>query len=234
MSSSCSPVSRVHHLIGSWLYGSRNILAVDQECWLARRPTSSFVVCGSASASSSRPRPSSPRGDSAISRDLTTSAYMTYALYVTSVTATEARKQLGRRLQPGGRGPLARPFAIERGGDERGLLIGFDEVRLLLAPYRVLDGGLLRAGRREHLAPGASRSTGGGQRSRTAQADLVEEVNAYVEEFLADAPLYLRSPNRSAHFPWVLRAYVAERSGRADRRVVRSPRRTSPGLLPPR
>jgi Antitoxin of toxin-antitoxin, RelE / RelB, TA system len=46
-----------------------------------------------------------------------------------------------------------------------------------------------------------------------AQADLVDEVTAYVEEFLADAALYLRSPNRSAHFPWVLRAYVANAAG---------------------
>ena len=48
-------------------------------------------------------------------------------------------------------------------------------------------------------------------------------MNAYVEEYLADARLYLRSPNRSAHFPWVLRAYVANAAGELTAALISPP-----------
>ena len=54
---------------------------------------------------------------------------------------------------------------------------------------------------------------GRGESFAAAQDDLVDEVRAYVEEYLSDARLYLRSPNRSQQFPWILRAYVADTAG---------------------
>ena len=52
---------------------------------------------------------------------------------------------------------------------------------------------------------------------------LVDEVNAYVDEFLADARLYLRSPNRAAHFPWILKAYVATAAGELTAALFAAP-----------
>jgi antitoxin YefM len=135
---------------------------------------------------------------------------MTYITYMTSISATEARNRwadvfsqaVGER----------RPVPIERGGHERGLLIGFDEVKLLLRPYTFSTEVFFEPDAVSIWLP-ELQLYGRGQTFEDAQADLVEEVTAYVDEFLTEATLYLRSPNRSAHFPWVLRAYVANADG---------------------
>ena len=135
---------------------------------------------------------------------------MTYALYVPPMTATEARKRWADVFSQAVAAHW--PVPIERGGDERGLLIGFDEVSLLLAPYAFSTEVFFEPDAVSIWLP-ELQLYGRGSTFDDAQADLVQEVNAYVEEFLADARLYLRSPNRSAHFPWVLRAYVANAAG---------------------
>ena len=143
-----------------------------------------------------------------------------YALYVSTITATEARahwadvfsKAVGSRW----------PVAIERGGDERGLLIGFDEVKLLLAPYAFSTEVFFEEDAVSIWLP-ELQLYGRGAAFEDARADLVEEVTAYVEEFLTDAGLYLRSPNRAHHFPWVLRAYVANAAGELSGALFAAP-----------
>jgi Antitoxin of toxin-antitoxin, RelE / RelB, TA system len=128
----------------------------------------------------------------------------------TTITATEARRRWADVFS---QAVEARwPVPIERGGDERGLLIGFEEVKLLLDPYAFSTEVFFESDAVSIWLP-ELHLDGRGATFEDAQADLVEEVNAYVEEFLSDARLYLRSPNRAAHFPWVLRAYVASASG---------------------
>jgi antitoxin YefM len=130
-------------------------------------------------------------------------------LYV-SITATDARKRWSDVFS---QAVDARwPVPIERGGDERGLLIGFDEMKLLLDPYTFSTEVFFEPEAVSIWLP-ELQLYGRGATFEDAQADLVDEVIAYAEEFLADATLYLRSPNRSAHFPWVLRAYVANAAG---------------------
>ena len=87
--------------------------------------------------------------------------------------------------------------------------IGFDEVRLLLDPYAFTTEVFFEPDA-VSIWLSELQLYGRGATFENAQADLVDEVNAYVEEFLSDARLYLRSPNRAAHFPWILRAYVAK------------------------
>ncbi len=105
-----------------------------------------------------------------------------------------------------------RPVPIERGGDERGLLIGFDEVMLLLDPYVFTTEVFFERGAVSIWLP-ELQLYGRGATFEDARADLLDEVNVYVEEFLADARLYLRSPNRASQFPWILKAYVASAAG---------------------
>lgn len=141
---------------------------------------------------------------------LTYVAYRPYAWCVTTITATEARKRwadvFSQAVEAGW------PVPIERGGDERGLLIGFEEMKLLLDPYTFSSEVFFESDAVSIWLPELE-VYGRGPTFEAAQADLVDEVNAYVEEFLADARLYLRAPNRSAHFPWVIRAYVANAAG---------------------
>lgn len=136
--------------------------------------------------------------------------YKPYTTYVATITSTEARKRwadvFSQAVESG------RPVPIERGGDERGLLIGFEEMKLLLDPYAFSTEVFFEPDAVSIWLPELE-IYGRGPTFEAAEADLIEEVNAYVEEFLADARLYLRAPNRSAHFPWVIRAYVADAAG---------------------
>jgi len=49
-----------------------------------------------------------------------------------------------------------------------------------------------------------------------AKADLLDEVRVYVDEYLLHAEDYRRAPNRAAHFPHVLKAYLADLRGELD------------------
>ena len=55
---------------------------------------------------------------------------------------------------------------------------------------------------------------GRGRTYGEAQDDLVEEVRAYVNDYLDESVAYLNAPNRAAHFPHVVRALVADAQGR--------------------
>ena len=114
------------------------------------------------------------------------------------------------------------PVPIERGGDERGLLIGFDEVMLLLDPYSFTTEVFFEPDAVSIWLP-ELQLYGRGATFDAARADLVGEVETYVEEFLADARLYLRSPNRASHFPWILKAYVATAAGELTAALFAAP-----------
>ena len=47
---------------------------------------------------------------------------------------------------------------------------------------------------------------GEGQDLQAAQADLLEEVRDYARRYLDQAAVYLASPNRAQHYPYVVRA----------------------------
>ncbi len=136
------------------------------------------------------------------------------------VSSTDARKRwadvFSRAVADGA------PVAIERGGDERGLLIGFDEVRLLLDRYPFTTEAFFEDGAVSLWSPELE-LYGRGPSFAEAQEDLVDEVRGYVEEYLGDARLYLRSPNRASHFPWILRAYVADATGQLERVLFEPP-----------
>lgn len=131
-------------------------------------------------------------------------------MYVSTITATEARRRWADVFSQAVEDRW--PVAIARGGDERGLLIGFDEANLVLQAYSFSTEVYFEPDAVSIWVPELE-LYGRGATFDDARMDLVEEVTAYVDEFLTDARLYLRSPNRAAHFPWVLRAYVANATG---------------------
>ena len=113
---------------------------------------------------------------------LTQGTYVTYALYV-SITASDARKRWADVFS---QAVEARwPVPIERGGDERALLIGFDEMKLLLDPYTFSTEVFFEPEAVSIWLP-ELQLYGRGATFEDAQADLVEVI-AYAEEFLADA-----------------------------------------------
>ena len=43
--------------------------------------------------------------------------------------------------------------------------------------------------------------------------DLIDEVRDYIEEYWAEIDSYRKAPNRASHFPYLMRAHLADRSG---------------------
>jgi len=103
------------------------------------------------------------------------------------------------------------PLAIQRGSEDLGLLLGRDEVWALLADRSFTpevmrgrgDGGV------SIWLPELA-LYGQGAKYAEAKADLLDEVRVYIDEYLANAAEYQRAPNRAAHLPHVIKAYLAD------------------------
>jgi hypothetical protein len=104
-----------------------------------------------------------------------------------------------------------RPVKIDR-ARESGVLFGAAEVLALLAdrqfhPEVYREQGMVSIWLPEFAIYGRGASFS------AARDDLLEEVRAYVEEYLDEVELYARAPNRAGHFPFVIRAWLADASG---------------------
>lgn len=138
-----------------------------------------------------------------------------------SVSATAARRQWSAFFS---RAIHDRwPVLIERRRGERGLLIGSDELELVLSSYEFHAEALFEADAVSIWLPELA-LYGRGSTFDDAQGDLVEEVREYVDEYMEDAGLYLRAPNRVDHFPYVLRAFLADSAGRLPDVLFAEPR----------
>jgi hypothetical protein len=106
-----------------------------------------------------------------------------------------------------------RPVTIERGGSERAVLIGLDELARLIAGYEFHAEAFFESDAVSIWLPELG-LYGRGTAFAEAQDDLLTEVREYVDEYLSDAQLYLRAPNRAEHFPFVMKALVADAEDR--------------------
>jgi hypothetical protein len=107
-----------------------------------------------------------------------------------------------------------RPLAISRGQEDLCVLLGADEADALVAGHRFSP--------RVYSVQGSDRVQiwldefavyGEGGSLADAKEDLLDEVRAYVEEYMDEADLYRRSPPHAERFPNVLRAYIASLRG---------------------
>lgn len=105
------------------------------------------------------------------------------------------------------------PVAIERGGVDRAVLMGANELDLLLRDWEFHPAVHFEEAVVSIWLPELA-LYGRGSSFEEAHDDLVHEVRDYVDEYVGDAPLYLRAPNRADHFPYVMRALVADVLGR--------------------
>jgi antitoxin of RelE/RelB toxin-antitoxin system len=104
------------------------------------------------------------------------------------------------------------PVLVER-HDELAALIGLDDLERLLSGVEFRSEVFLEEGAVTFWLPEFA-LYGRGATYDEAQEDLADEVRAYVDDYLNDSEVYLRSPNRAGHFPHVVRALVADARGR--------------------
>jgi antitoxin YefM len=120
-----------------------------------------------------------------------------------------------------------RPQFIERNGREHGLLLGYEEACRLVEPHEFHPEVLFEEDAVSIWLPEFT-LYGRGSDLDEATEDLLDEVRAYVEEYLAETELFLRAPNRSHHFPWVLKAALADLGGRLQQVLLAEPRQPVP------
>jgi antitoxin YefM len=114
------------------------------------------------------------------------------------------------------------PLAIQRGSEDLGLLLGRDEAWALLSdrsfsPEVIRGDGGVSIWLPEFAVYGQGATYG------EAKADLLEEVRVYVDEYLTNAAEYRRAPNRVAHLPHVIKAYLAELRGELEQVIFTGP-----------
>lgn len=127
-----------------------------------------------------------------------------------SLSVSRAREALGEVLSAAVRRHL--PVTIER-RDERAVLVGLDDLDLLLTPYEFHPEAFFEDKAVALWLPEFA-LYGRGRTYDEAQEDLLEEVRAYVADYLADSPAYLAAPNRAPQFAHVVRALISDAQGK--------------------
>jgi len=116
-----------------------------------------------------------------------------------------------------------RPQFIERNGRDHGVLLGHDEILRLLEPHG-FHPEVFHEDQAVSIWLPEFALYGRGTSFGEAMEDLVDEVQAYVEEYLSDPAAYLSAPNRAHHFSHVLKAALADLRGELDAVLFAEPR----------
>lgn len=114
------------------------------------------------------------------------------------------------------------PLAIQRGSEDLGLLLGRDEAWALLTD-RSFTPEVMRGEGGVSIWLPEFMVYGQGATYAEAKTDLLDEVRVYIDEFLANAAEYQRAHNRAAHFPHVIKAYLADLCGELDLLIFSGP-----------
>jgi antitoxin YefM len=129
------------------------------------------------------------------------------------VGVAQARKALGRLVT---NAALLHQPSLITNGEAVGLLLGADDVESLAAgltfnPDVYQDGEGVSAWLPE------LELYGHGDDVEAALEDLADEIREYLAEYLGDIDRYRHAPNRSSHFPYLLKALALDAVGHLDR-----------------
>lgn len=114
------------------------------------------------------------------------------------------------------------PQVIRRGADDRGLLVGLDEMWALLEGH-TFTPQVMRGDDGVSIWLPEFEVYGEGDTYAEAKDEVLAEVRVYVAEYLRHADEYRRAPNREGHLPHVVKALVAEARGELERVVFPPP-----------
>lgn len=123
-----------------------------------------------------------------------------------------------------------RPTKIRRSREE-GVLMGADELAALVGQHE-FHPRVYREPNAVSIWLPEFELYGRGATLADAKADLVEEVEVYVQEYLEDAELYLRAPNRAHHFPHILKAWLVADSDELEEILFAEPAREEASPCP--
>lgn len=149
-----------------------------------------------------------------------------YSVYTVSMNVeaaapmgiVQARKDLGKLVRNAA--VLHRPSLISN-GEAVGLLVGADDIEDLTAALS-FNSEVYTDGEGVSIWLPELEVYGHGTDVDSAITDLVEEVREYVDEYLAEIDRYRHAPNRSGHFPYVVKALALDAGGRLAQTLLGS------------
>jgi hypothetical protein len=98
---------------------------------------------------------------------------------------------------------------IRRKGREEALLLRREHLEALLEPFVVRAQVLLEDDGTTTIAVDELEWAVNAPTREEAARELVADLRRYATDYLSRAPIFLRAPNRRAHFPYVLRILLA-------------------------
>jgi hypothetical protein len=108
-----------------------------------------------------------------------------------------------------------RPVPIARSGKDVGVLLGLEEIARLVEGIS-FEPEVFKEDEAVSVWLPEFQVYGRGKDLAAARVDLLDEVRDYVQEYVEEIDAYRAAPNRRAHFPHVIKALVADLSGRLD------------------
>jgi len=108
-----------------------------------------------------------------------------------------------------------RPIPIVRGNRDLGVLLGLEEIARLVESV-AFHPEVFKEKQAVSLWLPEFQIYGRGNDLSAAREDLLEEVREYVFEYLDEIDSYRLAPNRRAHFAHIIKALVADLSGKLE------------------
>jgi hypothetical protein len=127
-----------------------------------------------------------------------------------TISITEARKTMAALFSEVVN--AHRPSVIEHQSGGAGLLLAVDDADRLLVGCEFHPEVFFESEAASIWLPELE-LYGRGAHYEAAEADLLDEVRAYAEEYWKEIDRYRAAPNRQQHFPYLLRAILADRRG---------------------
>jgi hypothetical protein len=151
--------------------------------------------------------------------------YRPYALYTVAIVMsgsepavkplnlTDVRERLGPVFSEAVQ--HHRPIPIIRGNRDLAMLLGLEEIGRLVESVS-FQPEVFKEDRAVSVWLPEFQIYGRGSDLSAAREDLLEEVREYIATYLEEIDSYRSAPNRRAHFAHVIKALVADLSGRLE------------------
>lgn len=103
-----------------------------------------------------------------------------------------------------------KPTIIKRKKSEQVMILRVDQQKMLLANYSLKPEIITEDDGSITLALDSLELYSNGTSLEDAIQDFVEELKIYASDYLQRSQLFLNSPNRKSHFPYILRVLLSD------------------------
>jgi len=124
------------------------------------------------------------------------------------LTITDARKQLSNIFDSAYN--AYKPLMVKRKQTEKVLIMRKDLQQMILSEFKLKPEVIVEEDSSVTLALDTLEIYVNAENKEKAYQDLIKELKIYAQDYIQRSQLFLNAPNRSNHFPYVLRILLCE------------------------